>query len=176
VANRHLGAFGFPAPYGHHPIGAPSISFNMDLVGGAVGSLCAAYRDVVRSDEAGHWVNLLFDHATPGVTVESPYTHPKLRVRVTGRRPRPLWVRLPSWADRSRLAVDGAAAPPREVNGYLFFAEPPLNRWLTVDFPLPEQEIVLHHRTRDIRARLRGDAVLAMDDCGADLTFFDAIE
>ena len=37
VADRHLGAFGFPAPYGHHPIGTEYISFNMDIVGGGGG-------------------------------------------------------------------------------------------------------------------------------------------
>ena len=34
VAERHLGAFGFPAPYGHKPVGAQWIGFNMDIVGG----------------------------------------------------------------------------------------------------------------------------------------------
>ena len=36
VADRHLGAFGFPAPYGHEPVGATRVSFNMDIVGGSV--------------------------------------------------------------------------------------------------------------------------------------------
>ena len=78
IAGRHLGAFGFPAPYGHEPIGAARVSFNMDIVGGAVGSLCEVYREVTRFDQAGHWVNLLFDHETAAIEVESPYTHPSL--------------------------------------------------------------------------------------------------
>ena len=41
-----LGAFGFPAPYGHRFRGATRISFNMDIVGGATASLCEAYRHV----------------------------------------------------------------------------------------------------------------------------------
>ena len=76
VAARHCGAFGFPAPYGHAPLGKNLISFNMDIVGGAVGSLCEAYREVARFDEAGHWLNLLFDHETDAIKIESPYTHP----------------------------------------------------------------------------------------------------
>jgi hypothetical protein len=39
--------------------------------------------------------------------------------------------------------------------------------------PLAERDVVLEHRTRTIRVRLRGDAVDRMDCCGADLTFFD---
>ena len=74
VANRHLGAFGFPAPYGHEPLDVNMVSFNMDIVGGVVGALCEVYREVTRFDEAGHWVNLLFDHETDAVEVESPYT------------------------------------------------------------------------------------------------------
>ncbi|MDE2999019.1 MAG: hypothetical protein OXU79_08075 [Gemmatimonadota bacterium] len=174
VANRHLGAFGFPAPYGHRPIGMEYVSFNMDIVGGGVGSLCEAYRAVASSDEAGHRVNLLFDHETPSLRIESPYTHPALRVRV--KRAGPLWVRVPSWIDASRISIQGARDAPREANGYLYIARPALNRPITFDFPLVEREIVLHHRTRKIRVRLRGDEVAAMDNFGADLTFFDPYE
>ena len=39
-----------------------------------------------------------------------------------------------------------------------------------------EEEIALAHRTRAIRARLRGDTVVAMDDFGAELTFFAPLE
>ncbi|NOX66357.1 MAG: hypothetical protein GXO85_11365, partial [Chlorobi bacterium] len=83
VANRHLGAFGFPAPYGHKSVGrgrGGSISFNMDIVGGVVGSLCEAYRNIAISESVGTWVNLLFDYETNAVKVQSPYTHDCLRV------------------------------------------------------------------------------------------------
>jgi hypothetical protein len=40
-------------------------------------------------------------------------------------------------------------------------------------FPLTEHELVLHHRMHDIRVRIRGDAVRAMQDFGAELTFFE---
>jgi hypothetical protein len=33
----------------------------------------------------------------------------------------------------------------------------------------------LHHRTRTIRVRMRGDEVVAMEDFGADLTFFPGL-
>lgn len=172
VAERHRGAFGFPAPYGHRPIGAESFGFNMDIVGGTVGSLCEAYREVTRFDKAGHWVNLLFDHETTHVEVESPYTHPTLRVRV--KRRAPLCVRLPPWVDERRLSIEGVSGS-RLANGYLFVAEPPVNRWVTISFPLVAAEIVLEHRDRQIVARLRGDEVVAMENFGADVTFFEPL-
>ncbi len=173
IADRHLGAFGFPAPYGHEPAGYDYISFNMDIVGGTVGSLCEAYREVTRLDEAGHWVNLLFDHETEAIKVESPYTGSALRITV--KQPAPLFVRLPPWVDSATLVPQGTDETPRFSNGYLFIAEPPVGQPLTVKFPLAEQQITLKHRTRDIRVCLHGDEVTAMDNFGADLTFFDPI-
>src|SRR6185503_15583783 len=75
VARRHLGAFGFPAPYGYQPVGLTRISFNLDIVGGGVASLCEAYAEIARRTGAGHRVNLLFDHETDALAVQSPYTH-----------------------------------------------------------------------------------------------------
>jgi hypothetical protein len=40
---------------------------------------------------------------------------------------------------------------------------------------IPVEELALAHRTRTIRARLRGDTVVAMENFGADLTFFDPL-
>ena len=170
VAARLRGAWGFPAPYGHEPIGLPGISFNLDVVGGTVGSLCEAYRDLVEVDESGVRVNMLFDHDTDDVHVESPYTHPSLRV--TPKRAAPLFVRQPTWVERDQLRVTGSDSVPLASNGYLLFAAPVPNRAITLELPLALREIVLRHRSRDIRVRLRGDAVAAMESFGADLTFF----
>lgn len=174
VADRLRGAFGFPAPYGHEPRGAARIKFNMDIVGGAVGSLCEALREAVTLDDTGHRVNLLFDHGGPEISVQSPYAHPALRVMV--KEPAPLYVRIPRWVDRDALTIDGVHWEGRYSNGYAFIAEPPVSRWLSFSFPMAESEVVLGHRTREIRARIRGDEVIAMDSFGADLTFFDPFE
>ena len=174
VAERMRGSFGFPAPFGHEPLENKRIRFNTDVVGGTVGSLCEVLREMTRFDQSGHWVNLLFDCDTPHLRVESPYTHPALCVHV--KRPAPLFVRIPPWVDRHTLRVDGIAAQPHFITDYAFIAEPPANRPITFAFPLAEQEITLNHRTRDIRVRLRGDAVAAMQNFGADLTFFDPLD
>ena len=174
VARRHQGAFGFPAPYGHRPLGLTQIGFNMDIVGGAVGSLCAAYAEIARRAPAGHVVNLLFDHETPELALQSPYTHAALQV--TLKTPAPLFVRLPAGVAPSDIALSGSEAPVQITNGYLFIENLPVGAPLTIAFPLPESELVLRHRTRDIRVRLRGDQAVAMDNFGADWTFFDPID
>jgi hypothetical protein len=179
VADRLRGGFGFPAPYGHEPAGLwtsnkPRVGFNLDIVGGAVGSLCAAFPEVTRFDaESGHWVNLLFDHVTPDIEVQSPYTHPQLRVRL--RRPGPLRVRLPSWVDAASLALSGPVREHRLETPYLVL-EAAEGQWITIGFDLPVHERELTWRHVRIRARFRGDEVVAMDDFGTDLTFFEPFE
>ena len=209
IADRHLGGFGFPAPYGHAPVDPQrNISFNTDIVGGGVGSLCEVVREAVRTERGIHRVNLLFDRETDHVRVESPYRpsivasgsaagpSPPLapesagraadapspadssahdRLRVTVKTAGPLYVRMPSWVKPSDVAVEPRTPRLTWSGGYLLIAEPPVGEPIDIRFPLAEREIVLHHRTRDIRVRLRGDAVAAMENHGADLTYFDPL-
>ena len=178
VANRHLGAFGFPAPYGHESVGRGrgNLSFNMDIVGGAVASLCEAYREVARHEPTGHWVHLLFDHRSDGIRVESPYSHGTLAIELA--RPGSLFVRIPPWVDRANLDVEGYGGVPVRSGEYLFFSEIHAGKPVQVRFPLVNTEMILREdlHTHPIRVKMRGDAVEAMDNYGADLTFFDPYE
>lgn len=174
VANRIRGAFGFPAPYGHMPVGIPSVKFNLDIVGGAVGSLCEALREATTANEDGHRVNMLFDIETPDISVESPYTHSAMRVML--KTPGPLRVRIPSWLDAGNMVVDGTEWDGQCLNGYALISDPPLENWISFSFPLPKSEVVLRHRKHDIRVRFEGDKVSGMDNFGTDLTFFDPFE
>ena len=173
VKERHLGAFGFPAPYGHRPIGLERVSFNMDIVGGVVGTLCEALREGVVKGADGVRVNLLFDQNTPDALVkagESPG-----QVSVTAKHAAPLWIRLPRWADRSALRVWGTE-DYRFFGDYLFVAQPEPGKPVSLKYPAARTEITLAHRTRNIRTVLEGDAVVAMDNFGDDLTFFDPLD
>ena len=78
-------------------------------------------------------------------------------------------------ARRGKLAVIGGERW-RLAGDYLFFAEPPVGKPIEIAFDLPQRELVLKHRLHDIRIRLRGDQVTAMDNFGADLTYFPAYE
>ena len=85
-------------------------------------------------------------------------------------------MRLPSWVNSEQVELTGTDQTLRTSNGYLLIPQPPLNRPLIFTFPLLEEEMVLTHRTRLIRARLQGDQVVAMDNFGANLTFFEPLD
>ncbi len=177
VARRLQGAWGHPAPYGHEPLeleGFPGVLFTLDIVGGVVASLCEAFCNVATFDLTGHHVNLLFDYENARIKVESIYTHPHLRV--TLKKPGALWIRMPSWVEPRRVVVEGTTAVPRFTASYLLVNDQPVGHPVTVRYDLPARTIVLKHRTRNIRTRLRGDQVAAMDNFDADLTFFDSLE
>jgi len=95
VAERLRGAWGFPAPYGHHPLGLDRIKFNLDVVGGTTASLA--------------------------------------EVAASGR-----------WHDEPRSTT--------------------------------RTTLELRHRNRAIGVTLVGNEVIAMEDVGADLTFFRPME
>ena len=172
-ADSLLGAYGFPAPYGHDPVANElGIRFNADVVGGTTDSLCSAFAHVATADASGQRVNLLFDYESDMVRVESPYTGPALRV--TPKRPGPLFVRLPPWVNVADVGITGGGSVGWS-NGYLYFGRPATNRPIRIDFPLASSELNLNHRTRTIRVRLRGDAVAAMECFGRNLTYFDPI-
>jgi hypothetical protein len=174
IAARHLGAFGFPAPYGHAPLDYEEVSFNMDIVGGATASICEAYRSVVTVDEDGdQTVNLLFDHETDAIRVESPY--PSGLLQITLKRPGRLSLRIPPWADRRALGVGEIDVATRIDGDTLVIDQPPVGTPITIDLPLTAREIELTHRTRGIRTQLQGDQVVAMQNFGADLTFFPTL-
>ena len=123
--------------------------------------------------ERGQVVNLMFDHQSASIRVEADSDG--AGVIVTPLEPGPLWIRLPSWADRSELKVESSARH-RVLESYVLIAEPQVGQAVKVLYPPVEGELVLHHRTRDIRARLRGDRVVSMDNFGAELTFFPPID
>jgi hypothetical protein len=177
VAERLRGGFGFPAPHGHEPVGIwqsdkPRISFNIDIVGGVTGSLVAAWQARVRHDEEEHWVDLLFDCCTDFIEIQSPYTHANLAVKL--KTPGTLHLRLPSWAQGEPLHVHGQ--PPVLRDGYAVFEHPPVGKWITLDLKLPKQDLTLTWRDSRIRARLRGDEIVAMQNFGTDLTYFPDLD
>jgi hypothetical protein len=47
---------------------------------------------------------------------------------------------------------------------------------ISISTPLRVQTLNLKHKTRNIEVKLRGDEVMAMQNFGADLTFFDPID
>jgi hypothetical protein len=178
VAERLRGGFGFPAQYGHEPAGIwdskkPRIGFNLDIVGGAVDSLCAAYREVTRCDETGHWINMLFDHKSSDLEIRSPYSHSRLQVKL--KRPGRLHLRHIPGLD----PVPVGSAPSADAaidNGYVILETLDVDRWIEFDCRLPIRDEVLTWKGNETRARFRGDEVIAMENFGTDLTFFEPLD
>jgi hypothetical protein len=97
VRQRARGAFAFTTPNDYH-------SYNTDLVGGAVQSLCEAWEAILTEDQAGWHVNLLFSKETEVLSLRSrlPEEGP---LEITMHQAHPLFVRLPSWLEREALQV-----------------------------------------------------------------------
>ena len=174
VAQRLRGAFGFPAPYGHLPKretlpdGRQDIECNLDIVGGAVASLCAALQAAATFENGVHRVRLYFDRDTEQISVRSDYPAGKLRITV--KTPGPFYVRIPSWVKREELRF---SEEHRIVDGrWLFVADPAPGREMELSFPLTRRELLLPFGDGALRARLEGDLVTAMENEGMDLTFF----
>ena len=116
-------------------------------------------------------MNLWFDHETPDLRVESIHTHDVLRIIPLRRGP--IAVRIPHWLDASRTRVEPANLEHRVVGSYLRFSELAPHQPITLHAKLTKRELVLKYRTRDIRVRLRGNAVEAMDSFGTNFTYLD---
>ncbi len=168
VAERSIGAFGFPAPFGHQVKEKSSIGFNMDIVGGAVASLCEAYAACVSQEGGECRINLLFDIETEAIKVISPY--PDGEMRITIKNPCNLSIRIPSWVNKELLTVEGAEWKIKGERIYL--QKPSVGKEIKILFPIEERDVVLHHPVCTLRAKMYGDIVRAMDNMGMDFTFF----
>ena len=174
VGPRLQGAWGFPAPFGHEPLENKRIRFNLDVVGGTVASLCEAYRSLYSLKENTISINLLFDQDNKYVKVSSPY--PSSEIEVLPKSSMPLSIRIPKWANRNNIKISGPDIEPIWTNGYCMFPSVIEGKPITISTPLRVQTLNLKHKTRNIEVKLKGDEVLAMQNFGADLTFFEPID
>ena len=97
IRRRARGAFAFTTPNDYH-------SYNTDLVGGAVQSLCEAWQTIFTQDQAGLHVNLLFSRKSKALTLHS-HLPERGRLDIVLHQAHPLFVRLPSWVRRDGLQL-----------------------------------------------------------------------
>ena len=156
------------------PLGFQDVSFNMDIVGGA------AHRSAKHSkrlSEPKTASNASICCSTTGRT-RSSITAADANGRTSFKdqaQPGRLLVRIPPWVDAPQSTLDGAGEPPTVENGYLVIEEEIARSGATINLRPREEIIPLKHRTRTIRVQLRGDSVVAMDNFGAPMTFFDSL-
>jgi hypothetical protein len=171
VALRVQGAWGLPAPYGHQPFGESRLALGLDIVGTVVAALIEAYSRIVVRRDGRHVVNLLFDYDSDDFKVSSPYTGSSLFITV--RSSDPVMVRIPAWVPPGSLELSGAARGSQELSNAYLHVAPSAPGSFAIRFPLPERTLDLSYGGTGLRARARGDQVIAMDNRGTDLNFFD---
>ena len=89
----------------------------------------------------------------------------------------PLSLRIPKWVSRNNIKISNPAnTDPIWTNGYCMFPAVTPGKVISLSTPLRVQTLNLKHKTRNIEVKLRGDEVMAMQNFGADLTFFEPID
>ena len=133
VRQRARGGFAFTTPNCYH-------SYNTDLVGGSVQSLCEAWEAIVTVDPMGCHVNMLFSYASEDVTIRS-FLPDAGRLEFVMHRPVPLLVRLPSWLNRKTLVVtvNGEPRTPMFVRCEMFLGDVKPNDIIVVTFCQPSE-------------------------------------
>ena len=176
VPERLKGSWGFPAPYGHKPVGEEGdVNFNLDIVGGAVGSLCEAFKHIHSYDGSCHRINLLFDHRSDLIDIDSPYSRGDGSLVIKIKKPGDVFIRKPDWLAPDLGSFRRSGLSASILRGCLVFKSFPVNHPVKIAFELPVREITLHFRTGRIRARIKGDQVIAMENFGADWTYFPSL-
>lgn len=91
------------------------------------------------------------------VKIESPYLDGVLKI--TPKQSMPVWLRVPQWAVDT-VQFEGVSGAITLADGRAFIPECAAGQTITVRFDLPVQTLELKHRTRTIRATLRGDQTI----------------
>lgn len=171
VARRVQGAWGFPAPYGHQPLGDTIVGVGTDIIGPVVYALAEAHTRAVSRQEGRLAIHLLLDRKDDDIEVSSAYTSTALTVTLDTRQS--VMVRIPPWVQPDRVEVIGAVREAGDAgSGYVRIPSTAAGR-VSVRFPLSPRVLDLSFGGRPLRARIRGDEIIAMDNRGTDLTFFE---
>ena len=103
IASRVRGSWGFPAPYGHQPLGDRIVGVGTDIVGPVVYALAEAQARAVGRQDGRLAVRLLFDYKDDDIEVSSAHTGTALTVSV--RTKQPVMVRIPPWVSTERIEL-----------------------------------------------------------------------
>ncbi len=141
---------------------------------GAWGLFLAWRRIVTRDPDGGVRVNLALNRETPWCRVESyrPYAG---RVDIVMYYPLPLLVRVPGFADRSRVLcrIDGAQVEFTWDGDYVSFPETLAGQRISVIYPLPRERRSEVLDGREYRVDWKGDTVVRIDPPGKIVPLFD---
>ncbi|MEX2186789.1 MAG: dockerin type I domain-containing protein [Pirellulales bacterium] len=178
VANRLLGAFGFPAPYGHVAKKNPYYTggYFTGITASAVATLTEVKKATYAFRGGVHEINLLFDVDNAQIKVVSPYPNGG-KLLITPKTAGDVRLRLPAWADRNavatsllqqgityEMAADAVLIHPN-ANGAKFY----------VAMPLAESRTSETINGREVTYLWRGDGIAAMSGMGTPMPFFPEV-
>ena len=131
VCRRAVGLFCFSTPHAYQ-------SYNTDLVGGAVQSLCEAYHAGITCNAGEVRVNLLFSADSSYASVASSLPEAG-ELTITLKQPGKLFVFAPDWIDDStvRICVNQAAQAVTRRGSYFDLGPLPDAATVTISFPQP---------------------------------------
>lgn len=179
VRERSLGAFGFPAPYGHKIDRVDPVNFNFDITCGAMQALCEVLRNVCTIEPGEIQINLPLSQTASGLQVRSCLPE-RGALDIETAEPVRLLVRLPQGVAAEETAViqDGNVRRilvcRREnstiENGYVVLPAGALR--VSVQFNLPETQTVEKLPSRTARIWWKGETVVRMEPTGTFLPFY----
>lgn len=175
LAERSIGAFGAPSPYGHETSVGESIGFNWDITAGGVSSLSFAYARRVTKCQAMLSIDLLFDYEDSNVVVKNPYdNHDTVRIDI--KNSVSLRVRIPSNSDTTSLTVSGADSGFAISGNYIYLYGLQGGQTIEIHFNMKNTEVVYPFRSKRFKFRWHGEEVIGADSKGKRLCFFPEIE
>jgi hypothetical protein len=100
-------------------------------------ALYSVWSNIVIKDDEGVWINLLLNRSTRWVDVNS-YSPYEGRIEITVKDASDLFIRLPEWVDKSKVAVtvDGAPQPFSWRGDYVHLGNLVIGQEVTVTYPL----------------------------------------
>ena len=173
--------WGVPAPSDRE--GGSGTKSVVDITAGVVQALCATTETLVTKDDKGQSVNLAFSNWKGPVRVRSGLPE-EWRLEITPDEQGNVRVRIPSWADRSKLRVNVEGQQRRAAveNAWLVLEDIPAGATVAVAVPLAERETTeviknLHNgKERTYRIVWRGDQVVAMSPKGTVVPMYPSVE
>lgn len=175
IARDTIGAFGFPCPWGHEYEPGSPISFNWDIVGGAVGGLCEAWRAIAEERGGLLSVNLLFGYEDGRAAVTDPYENGGT-LTLTPRKAYPtVRVRLSDTFEEAGIRVEGCDRHCVR-DGFLYLWRPAAGETIRVSLPMRDAQREYRFRDHVFRVRFHGQRVTGMSSAGKRLCFFPEID
>ncbi len=179
VRERVKGAFGFPAPYGHLATMNPYMNgaFFFDIVAGGVATLAEVRRHCYNKRGNDHYVNLLFDFENDKISIKSPYPNSDT-IKIILKDQGNLYLRLSNWVDRGVIkgSVEGQNLTTEIQEPYFIITNPPLNKTISIRYPLTLSETAEELNGRTLRILWRGDSIIGMSSMGTSLPFYPEID